>query len=71
MRCSSCNYKFARFEYFVISKDDNGKPTCMCEQCFFQYALDKLNFKSVKMDYDCKNYCDLDVGDFEAEDEDE
>lgn len=64
MRCKVCNHKFERFTYFVVGHEDDGKEMYMCENCFFELALNKLNCKSVKMDYDCKNYYDP-VLDFE------
>lgn len=64
MRCKVCNHKFERFTYFVVGHKDDGEEVYMCENCFFEIALRKLNCKSVKMDYNCENYYDT-VLDFE------
>ena len=56
MKCNKCSHEFERFEHFVLNKDKNGKVTFMCENCFFELALIKLNCESVKMDYKGTNY---------------
>ena len=63
MECKCCNYEFERFEYFVVGHKDNGEEVFMCESCFFDFALKKLNCKSVKMDYNRTNYYDPTVFD--------
>ena len=47
MYCEKCKHKFAPFEYLV--ETEKGKH--LCETCFFDEALEKLNAKSKKMDY--------------------
>lgn len=58
MRCEFCNHKFEPFTYFVVGHEDDGEEVLMCETCFFDLALRKLNCKSVKMNYKGDNYYD-------------
>ena len=58
MRCEICNHKFEPFTYFVVGYEDDGEEVHMCEQCFFDLALSKLNCKSMKVDYNGKDYYD-------------
>lgn len=57
MECKNCGHEFAPFEHFVkleLRFDDVlgcGKLEHLCKNCFFDYALKKLNAKSVQMDY--------------------
>lgn len=58
IRCEFCNYKFEKFENFVVGHEEDGEEVFMCERCFFDLALNKLNCKSVKMDYTETKYYD-------------
>lgn len=58
MRCEFCNHKFEPFTHFVVGHEDDGEEVLMCETCFFDLALQKLNCKSVQMNYKGDNYYD-------------
>ena len=45
-KCKKCGLEFEPFHYYV--QLENGE--FMDEQCFFDYALEKLNAKSVHND---------------------
>ena len=68
-RCEICDYKFEPFTHFVIGYEDNGEEVCMCEQCFFDLALDKLHCRSMKMSYNGEDYYDPqeEIGEVEYE----
>lgn len=56
MECAVCGNKFEAFEHFVVVHKYDGKDEFMCENCFFDLALARLNCESVQMDYDGINY---------------
>ena len=56
MKCVVCGHEFEAFEYFVIAHEYFGDEASMCENCFFDLALARLNCESVQMDYDGINY---------------
>ena len=63
IKCKFCNHEFVPFENFVVCSNDNGKEIFMCENCFFDFALSKLNCREAKMDYGGTDYyirCDND-----------
>lgn len=56
MKCDICNHNFESFEHFVIVHKDGYNDAFMCENCFFDLALARLNCESVQMDYDGIHY---------------
>ena len=56
MKCDICNREFESFEHFVIVHKDGYNDVPMCEICFFDLALARLNCESVQMDYDGIHY---------------
>lgn len=54
-KCITCNHEFGPFEHYVRV----GK-VYICEQCFWEAALKKLNAEEVKNDY--KGLIDEDYG---------
>ena len=58
IRCECCNRKFTPFEYFVTKSRDNDEDLFMCENCFFDMALDNLGFTGVKMNHDGTDFYD-------------
>lgn len=56
MKCEVCGNKFEAFEHFVVVHKDGDSDVFMCEMCFFDLALARLNCESVQMDYDGINY---------------
>lgn len=52
LECKNCGHQFEPFENFVrleLRFDDAlGKLEYLCEQCFFEYALNELRATSVK-----------------------
>ena len=55
LECKNCGHQFEPFEQFVKLElrfeDALGKLEYLCEQCFFDYALNKLRATSVKNDH--------------------
>lgn len=42
MKCSKCNHKIVNSEHYIELEDG----TTICEECFFEISLKKLNAKS-------------------------
>lgn len=59
MRCEFCNHKFDPCEHFVVGREDDGEEVFMCETCFFDLSLSKLNCKEFQMSCDGTNYYNL------------
>lgn len=66
MKCKICNYEFKAFEHFVIVHENFDGDAFMCENCFFDLALNRLNCESVQMDCDGIHYHNPNL-DFELE----
>lgn len=56
MKCKECSHELEGCEHFVVHHKDNGEKTFMCETCFFDLALNELNYESVQMDSNGINY---------------
>lgn len=67
IRCEFCNHKFEPLEHFVVGYEDDGEEVFMCETCFFDLALNKLNCKGVQMYWNGIDYHDLSDDDSEEE----
>ena len=58
IRCACCYHKFEPFEYFVVEYKDNDEELFMCENCFFDLALNNLGFIQLKMNHNGTDYYD-------------